>query len=62
MDHMKVRILRDADLPTHLVKAGMVFEVDEKYAKDWIESGIAELFVEKEKAIERRPKETRANH
>lgn len=40
---MRVRVLRDADLPTHRLTKGAVMFVDSRYASEWIKAGIVEL-------------------
>lgn len=61
---MKVRILRDIELSTHApFRKGMILEnPDPKLVKNWIADGIAELVEEVERAIERKPREKRADN
>lgn len=57
---MKIHVLKDADLPSHRLTKGAIFEVvDERLANQWISDGIVELYKEPEKAVDRQPRELR---
>jgi hypothetical protein len=61
---MQIRIVRDADLPSHRLFKGMQFDAAPEFAKVWIEAGIAEPVSDKpvrRTATKKLVKETRAD-
>lgn len=57
---VRLKVLRDADLPAYLLRAGTTVEVDERLAAEWLAAGIVEPEKAKvERAVERKPREVR---
>ena len=56
---MRLKVLQNADLPTHKLTEGTTIEIaDERLAEQWIKAGIV-IPAAVEKAVERKPREVR---